>query len=72
MKYFKNTRKTGAIQDMQRTTHSEPPPLAYDLTELQRDANKDITFQQKKHCLFYKNFTNNIKLSHILEQIHDI
>ncbi|MBP7022012.1 MAG: DNA topoisomerase III [Planctomycetes bacterium] len=40
--------KTGTIQDMQRTTHSEPPPLAYDLTELQRDANKRYNFSAKK------------------------
>ncbi len=40
--------KTGRITDVIRETKKELPPLAYDLTELQRDANKRYGFSAKK------------------------
>lgn len=38
----------GIIEDIQTESKSEPPPLAYDLTELQRDANKRYGFSAQK------------------------
>ncbi len=38
----------GIIGDIQTESKSEPPPLAYDLTELQRDANKRYGFSAQK------------------------
>ena len=38
----------GKIQDVSIKNTSEPPPLAYDLTELQRDANRIYGFSAKK------------------------
>ena len=40
--------QTGVIEDMSTKNISEPPPLAYDLTELQRDANRLYGFSAKK------------------------
>jgi len=36
------------ITDIRRETKSEPPPLAYDLTELQREANRRLNFSAQK------------------------
>ncbi len=36
------------IEDVQRKNKSEQPPLLYDLTELQREANKKFSFSAKK------------------------
>lgn len=38
----------GVIKDVRTEGKSEPPPLAYDLTELQRDANKRYGFPAQK------------------------
>jgi len=38
----------GIIEDIQTESKNEPPPLAYDLTELQRDANKRYGFSAQK------------------------
>ena len=40
--------RTGSIIDVKVEDKSEPPPLAYDLTELQRDANRRFSFSAKK------------------------
>lgn len=39
--------QTGRINDVQIRAKSTPPPLAYDLTELQRDANRYFNFSAK-------------------------
>jgi DNA topoisomerase-3 len=38
----------GVIKDIRVSEKNEPPPLAYDLTELQRDANRRFSFSAKK------------------------
>lgn len=40
--------QTGTISEVTTQTKSEPPPLAYNLTELQRDANKRYGFSAQK------------------------
>ncbi len=40
--------QTGIIKDIRVQEKIEPPPLAYDLTELQRDANRRYSFSAKK------------------------
>jgi DNA topoisomerase-3 len=40
--------QTGVIRDIRIEEKIEPPPLAYDLTELQRDANRRFAFSAKK------------------------
>lgn len=40
--------KSGKITDIRETAKQEPHPLAYDLTELQRDANKRYGFSAKQ------------------------
>ena len=40
--------KTGVIQDIKKEIKSEPPPLAYDLTELQRDGNRRLGWSAQK------------------------
>ena len=37
---------TGRISELRTENKSEPPPLAYNLTELQRDANKRYGFSR--------------------------
>lgn len=44
----KITGKTGLITDIESKQKKEAPPLLYDLTELQRDANKFYGFPAKK------------------------
>lgn len=44
----KTNGKTGKIASMKRTEKTVPQPLAYDLTELQRDANKRYGFSAKQ------------------------
>lgn len=39
--------KPAAVESVRTTERSEPQPLAYDLTELQRDANKRLGFSAK-------------------------
>lgn len=38
----------GVIKDLKTETRQEPPPLAYDLTELQRDANRRLGWSAQK------------------------
>ena len=40
--------QTGIITDIKRESKSEPPPLAYDLTELQRDGNRRFGWSAQK------------------------
>ncbi|MEW6183301.1 MAG: DNA topoisomerase III [Bacillota bacterium] len=40
--------RPGVVRDVRTEGKSEPPPLAYDLTELQRDANKRYGFPAQK------------------------
>jgi DNA topoisomerase III len=40
--------KTGKIVDVEKEDKKQPPPLLYDLTELQREANKKLGFTAKK------------------------
>lgn len=40
--------QTGEITDIKKEAKSEPHPLAYDLTELQRDANKKYGYSAKQ------------------------
>ena len=40
--------KTGVIQDIKKEAKSEAPPLAYDLTELQRDGNRRMGWSAQK------------------------
>ena len=44
----KITGKTGLVTDIESKQRKEAPPLLYDLTELQRDANKWYGFPAKK------------------------
>jgi len=44
----KLTGQTGEITDIKKEAKSEPHPLAYDLTELQRDANKRYGYSAKQ------------------------
>ncbi|MGD1818133.1 MAG: DNA topoisomerase 3 [Pleomorphochaeta sp.] len=43
-----SNNKSAKIINIEKTTKVEPPPLAYDLTELQRDANLRLSFSAKK------------------------
>jgi DNA topoisomerase-3 len=40
--------KSGIIVDVKESIHTSPPPLAYDLTALQRDANRMYGYSAKK------------------------
>lgn len=40
--------KNGIIQDIKKEIKSDPPPLAYDLTELQRDGNRRLGWSAQK------------------------
>ncbi len=40
--------QTGVIKEMKTESKQEPPPLAYDLTELQRDANRRLGWSAHK------------------------
>ncbi|MEA1961714.1 MAG: DNA topoisomerase III [Bacillota bacterium] len=40
--------KSGKIQDVKTETRTEPAPLAYDLTELQRDGNRRFAWSAQK------------------------
>lgn len=42
------TGQSGAIKDLKTEAKQEPPPLAYDLTELQRDANRRLGWSAQK------------------------
>ena len=40
--------KTGVLTEVRRTYRQTPPPAAYDLTELQRDANRKYAYSAKE------------------------
>lgn len=40
--------QTGEVTEVKKEAKQEPPPLAYDLTELQRDANKKFGYSAKQ------------------------
>ncbi len=44
----KVANQTGQIVELTREVKKEPPPLAYDLTELQRDANRRFNWSAQK------------------------
>ena len=44
----KTTGQTGEIVEIKKEAKKELPPLAYDLTELQRDANRKYSYSAKK------------------------
>jgi len=54
--------QTGVIENISVKTKSEPPPLAYDLTELQRDANRRYGFSAKKTLSVLQNLYERHKL----------
>lgn len=53
---------TGVIRDIRIEEKIEPPPLAYDLTELQRDANHRFAFSAKKTLSVLQNLYERHKL----------
>ena len=54
--------KQGCITQLTTRNKSEPPPLAYDLTELQRDANNRFNFPAKKTLSLLQNLYERHKL----------
>lgn len=52
----------GIIADIRREAKSEQPPLAYDLTELQRDANRRLNFSAQKTLAVLQNLYQEHKL----------
>ena len=54
--------QTGAIMEVRREAKSEPPPLAYDLTELQRDANRRLNMSAQKTLSVLQNLYQEHKL----------
>ena len=52
----------GIITEVRREAKSEPPPLAYDLTELQRDANRRLNFSAQKTLSVLQNLYQEHKL----------
>ncbi len=52
----------GIIAEMRREAKSEPPPLAYDLTELQRDANRRLNFSAQRTLAVLQNLYQEHKL----------
>ncbi|MCL2766358.1 MAG: DNA topoisomerase, partial [Peptococcaceae bacterium] len=53
---------SGVIKDVRTENKSEPPPLAYDLTELQRDANKRYGFSAQKTLSILQDLYESHKL----------
>jgi DNA topoisomerase-3 len=54
--------QTGVIEDVSVKEKAEPPPLAYDLTELQRDANRRYGFSAQKTLSIVQNLYDRYKL----------
>lgn len=54
--------ETGKVIDVKKAAKKEPPPLAYDLTELQRDANKKYGYSAKKTLSVMQNLYERHKL----------
>jgi DNA topoisomerase-3 len=53
---------TGIISEVNKEAKREPPPLAYDLTELQRDANRRYGFSAKMTSSIMQQLYENHKL----------
>ena len=51
----KLTGKTAVLTEVKRTWKQTPPPAAYDLTELQRDANKKYAYSAKETLSIMQN-----------------
>ena len=47
--------KTGVLTEVKKTWKQTPPPAAYDLTELQRDANKKYAYSAKETLAILQN-----------------
>jgi len=58
----KTKGQKGVIREVRVEGKSEPPPLAYDLTELQRDANRRFAFSAKKTLSVLQNLYEHHKL----------
>jgi len=56
------TGKTGTITEVSKEAKKELPPLAYDLTELQRDANKKYGYSAKKTLQLMQSLYEHHKL----------
>jgi DNA topoisomerase-3 len=54
--------KTGTVAEVLRETSRELPPLAYDLTELQRDANRRFGYSAKQTLNIMQRLYENHKL----------
>ncbi|ATW25717.1 DNA topoisomerase III [Candidatus Formimonas warabiya] len=54
--------KSGVIQEIKKENKTEPSPLAYDLTELQRDANRRYGFSAQKTLSVLQNLYEQHKL----------
>jgi DNA topoisomerase III len=54
--------RPGKIAELRRENKSEPAPLAYDLTELQRDANRRYSFSAQKTLSVLQNLYEHHKL----------
>lgn len=54
--------KSGVITQLKSKERTEPHPLAYDLTELQRDANKKYGFSAKQTATILQNLYERHKL----------
>ncbi|WP_066639528.1 DNA topoisomerase III [Desulfolucanica intricata] len=54
--------KTGEIINIKTQDKNEPPPLAYDLTELQRDANKRFGYSAHKTLSVLQNLYEKYKV----------
>lgn len=52
----------GIIAEIRREAKSEPPPLAYDLTELQRDANRRLNFSAQRTLAVLQNLYQEHKI----------
>jgi len=61
----KVTGQTGEVLEVKKEAKKELPPLAYDLTELQRDANRNYGFSAKTTSSvmqqLYENHTSNAR-----------
>lgn len=58
----KVTGQTGEVLEVAKEAKQEPPPLAYDLTELQRDANRKYGFSAKTTSAIMQQLYENHKL----------
>ncbi len=64
LKSLKNKckNKEGFVESLETQEKSEQPPLAYDLTELQRDANLNLGFSAKKTLEVLQRLYENHKI----------